>query len=437
MGCCRYHDLLAAGGDTAFTIDAPKITFGLGCLDEAGFRARALGMTRVALFTDPGVVSVGHVDVVVRALKGAGVDVAIFDECSVEPTDVSFKEAARFAADGAFDGYFSVGGGSVIDTCKAANLFATHPADDFLDYVNAPIGGGKPVPGPLMPHIACPTTAGTGSEGTGIAIFDLLERHVKTGIASARIRPTEALVDARCALTLPRMVLACSAFDILCHALESYTARPYTRRPAAKDPTMRPASQGANPFSDMGCREALGLLGKFMVRGVDDAEDVDARSELMWAATLAGVAFGNSGVHAPHGMAYAVAGLVREFHPEDYPGAEPIVPHGMSVVLSAPAVFERTAPGDPERHLEAARLLGADTSDATPEDAGEVLSGRLSELMRACSMPNGLGGVGYTSEDVPKLVEGAYAQQRLLVNAPQEMTREVLAELFENSMTCW
>ena len=443
MGCCHYHTLFAEGGDTAFTIAPPTITFGQGCLAEIGARARALGMRRVALFTDPVLRHLVHVAIVERELKAAGIEVVLFAECHIEPSDVSFAEAARFARAGNFDGYVSVGGGSVIDTCKVANLYATHAPEGLdvesalLRWVNAPIGQGRAVPGPLAPHIACPTTAGTGSEGTGIAIFDLLALKVKTGIASPHLRPTEALVDPLTALTLPRLVTACGAFDILCHALESFTARPYTHRPRPEDPTKRPASQGANPWSDMGCREALRLLGQYMVRGVNDAADTDARAELMWAATLAGIAFGNSGVHAPHGMAYAVAGLVRDFMPADYPHHEPMVPHGMSVVLTASSVFRLTAKGDPARHLEAAALLGADLQGAGPEDAGEALAERLVALMRACGMPNGLSGVGYGPGDVPALVEGAFAQQRLLVNAPVPMTREVLAELFEGSMVCW
>ncbi len=436
MGCCRYHDLMAEGGDPSFTVDPPKITFGLGCLREAGPRARRLGMRRVALMTDAGLADSEFVGDVRSSLQRSGCEVAVYDACAIEPTDLSFLDAAAFARDGRFDGYVSVGGGSVMDTCKAANLYATHPAD-FLAYVNAPIGRGEPVPGPLRPHLACPTTAGTGSEGTGIAVFDLLERHVKTGIAHAALRPSEALVDPRCALTLPPMVTACGAFDVLCHALESYTARPYTRRPAPEDPTRRPASQGANPWSDMGCREALRLLGSFLVRGVADGDDVEARSELMWASTLAGIAFGNAGVHAPHGMAYAVAGMVRDYRAPDYPDALPIVPHGMSVVLTAPALFERTAPVDPGRHLEAAALLGADVGDAAPDEAGPILGTRLVELMRACKIPNGLSAVGYSARDIPALTQGAMAQQRLMVNAPVEMTASLVSEVFAASLTAW
>ncbi len=434
MGCCQHYEP-TEGGDTAFTVDPPVLTYGPGCAREAGDLALSMGMTRVALLTDAGVAALPPALAVSESLRAAGLDVVVYDEVTVEPTNVSFDDAARFARDGRFDGFVSVGGGSVIDTTKAANLYSSYPAE-LLAYVNAPLGEGRAVPGPLEPHLACPTTSGTGSEATGIAVFDLLTHEVKTGISAAPLRPTRALVDPEFTRSLPRTVLACGAFDILCHALESFTARPYTRRPAPARPSQRPASQGANPWSDMGCREALRLLGQFMVRGVDDADDSEARSQLMWAASLAGIAFGNSGVHAPHGMAYAVAGLVREFEVEHYP-PHPMVPHGMSVVLSAPAVFRLTASTSPERHLEAAALLGADVRGAGPGDGGEVLAGRIVELMRACSMPNGLAAVGYGEGDLEALTRGAHAQQRLLTNAPCEMPPSVLEQLFRDSMTYW
>jgi len=352
------------------------------------------------------------------------------------PTDVSFANGARFAQEVRPDGYVSLGGGSVIDTCKAANLYASYPAD-LLTYVNAPIGEGAPIPGPLRPHIACPTTAGTGSEVTGIAIFDLLSLSVKTGIASHALRPTEALIDPDCTASLPREVVAAAGLDVLSHALESYTARPYVLRPAPAHPGLRPMSQGANPWSDLGCSEALRLLGQYLERAVQDASDSEAREQMMWAATLAGVAFGNAGVHAPHGMAYAVAGLVRDFRPSGYPAHEPLVPHGMSVIVNAPAVFRFTAEVSPARHTEAARLLGADTRDADPDDAGEVLATEIIRIMRAVGMPNGLSGVGYTEEDIAALTEGTYPQQRLLQNAPREMSKPTLADLFRQAMRYW
>jgi hydroxyacid-oxoacid transhydrogenase len=435
MACCDYP-IPAEGCEGAFTVDASRVTFGRGCLAELGDRAGALGLRRVALFSDAGVAALPIFATARDSLVAAGLDVVAYTDVHVEPTDVSFQDAAHFAQECNPDGYVSLGGGSVIDTCKAANLYATHPAD-FLTYVNAPVGDNTPIPGPLKPHIACPTTAGTGSEVTGIAIFDLLSMSAKTGIASHALRPTEALVDPDCTATLPPEVVASAGLDVLSHALESYTARPYVRRRAPERPSLRPMSQGANPWSDLGCREALGVLGRHLERAVRDADDGEAREQMMWAATLAGIAFGNAGVHAPHGMAYAVAGLVRDFRPSGYPDNEPLVPHGMAVILNAPSSFRFTAEVSPERHLEGARLLGADTAGAGPTDAGEVLSGELVRIMRAVGMPNGLAGVGYTDDDVAALTEGAYPQQRLLQNAPRDMDKPVLAELFRQAMRYW
>jgi alcohol dehydrogenase class IV len=390
-------------------------------------------MKRVALFTDKRVGALECVADALASLRSAGMDVAIYDEAKVEPTDQSFLAASLFAAEGRFDGYVSVGGGSAIDTSKAANLYATHPAE-FLDYVNAPIGAGRPVPGALKPHIACPTTCGTGSECTGIAVFDLVSKQVKTGIASKRLKPSLALVDPTTTYSLPKNVVAASGFDVLSHALESYTARPYTLRKRA---AARPMSQGANPWSDVGCEAALKKLGTFLVRAVNDPADREARDGMMFAATLAGIAFGNSGVHVPHGMSYSVAGLVRDFRPEGYPQHEPMVPHGMSVIVNAPSVFRFTAEACPERHLEGAAWLGADARGASPKDAGEVLAGHLIKLMRSTGIPNGISGVGYGERDIDALSEGAFAQQRLLTNAPREIGRGQLEQLFRGAMRYW
>ena len=435
MACC-HTDLELEQGDTAFNVDTSAITFGDGCLSEAGDLARQLGMKRIALLTDAVLATSEHVAIVVASLQAAGVDVARYDDVQVEPTDESFQAATKFAADANVDGFISVGGGSVIDTTKAANLYSTHPAD-FLTYVNAPIGDGVAVPGPLKPHIACPTTSGTGSECTGIAVFDLLEMKAKTGIASKMIRPTRALIDPSVTATLPANVVAASAFDVLSHAWESYTARHYHVRPAPERPSLRPSSQGANPWSDLGCREALVLLGQFLERAVHDANDTEARHQVMWAATLAGIAFGNAGCHAPHGMSYSVAGMVKDFQPDGYPKIEPIVPHGMSVIVNSPSVFRRTSSLDPQRHREAAGWLGADISDVSDDDAGAALADQIIALMKATNMPNGLLGVGYEAADIDELVAGSLPQRRLLDNAPIEIDKVVLTELYEGALSYW
>jgi len=425
---------MACFHESAFSIEAPRIVFGRGALAELGDHARAFGLRRVALFTDARLAKGPHVKSALEALKG--LDVAVYDEVKVEPTDASFLAAARFAKEGRFDGYLSVGGGSVIDTAKAAALYAAHPAD-FLTYVNKPVGAGAPVPGPLPPHIACPTTCGTGAETTGIAVCDVLALHAKTGIASPRIRPALAVVDPDCCATLPSQVVAASGFDVLCHALESFTARPFTARDRPQPFSSRPMSQGHNPWSDLGSREALRLTGAFLVRAVRDPSDREARDQLSWAATLAGVAFGNAGVHLPHGMAYAVAGLVRDFRMAGYPAEEPMVPHGVSVVVNAPSVFRFTARASPERHLEAAQLLGAEVRGAAPSDAGEIVARTIEKAMQETAIPNGLAGVGYGDSDVPGLVKGTIVQQRLLANAPLPVGEPELADLFRAALRYW
>jgi hydroxyacid-oxoacid transhydrogenase len=430
MGCCHYVPI--DGQESAFAVDRNPITFGRGVLAEVGPWAKALGLSRVAVLTDPRVAELEPFGHALASLQAAGIDVALYDEVEVEPTDRSFGAATEFAVETKVDGFVSIGGGSVIDTTKAANLYATHPAE-LLTYVNPPVGEGRPVPGPLRPHIACPTTSGTGSECTGIAIFDLLSLKAKTGIAHRHLVPTRALIDPDTTETLPSPVAAASGFDVLSHALESLTARPFTAR-SKTDPLSRPMSQGANPWSDVGCREALRLCGRYLVRAVHDPSDGEARESMMWAATLAGIAFGNAGVHVPHGMSYAVAGLVESFSPDGYPKEEPIVPHGMSVIVNAPAVFRRIAASSPERHLEAAELLGADVRDAEP---GEAVSGRIAEMMKATGMPNGISGVGYDRSHVAPLTEGAIVQKRLLDNAPVPIDRELLAALFADALTCW
>jgi len=437
MACCHYA--LTPGNESVFSVDPSAIAFGPGVLGEAGEHLKALSCKRVALFTDATLVELEPVSTALKSIRAAGIDVEVYSEVHVEPTDASFRKAADFAKGGRFDGYVSVGGGSVIDTCKAALLYATYPAE-LRTYVNAPVGDGKPVPGALPSHLACPTTCGTGSECTGIAVFDDLSLKVKTGIASRRLRPTLALIDPTCTRTLPSQVVAASGFDVLCHALESYTARPYTARVRPEKPGLRPMSQGRNPWSDVGAVEALQLAGKYFVRAVRDSGDSEAREALSWAATLAGIAFGNAGVHLPHAMSYAVAGLVRDYRCRGYPQHEPMVPHGISVIVNAPSVFRATAPTSPERHLAAAVALGADPKEVGGVSAGlvgSILSHVVVDLMRAAEVPNGVGGVGYGEADLDALTRGAIVQKRLVDNAPMPVDEIVMRALFRGALSYW
>ena len=422
--------------ETAFTIDTSSIKYGPGVTREVGHDMRRLGARRVMVLTDAQLAQGEAVATAVAALKMAGIDAILFDQVRVEPTSGSFMQAIEFASSSKFDGYLAVGGGSVIDTAKAANLYATYPAD-LLAYVNTPIGRGEPVPGPLKPLIAVPTTAGTGSETTGVAIFDYTEMHAKTGIAHRALRPNLGILDPDNTRTMPKLVAASSGLDVLSHALESLTALPYGQRAAPAAPELRPAYQGANPISDIWCSKAIQMVAANIVRAIQDPDDVAARSQMLLAAAYAGIGFGNAGVHLPHGMSYPVSGMVRAYNPAGYPDDHPIIPHGMSVILNAPAVFRFTAPANPQRHLLGAQLMGVDIANVAEADAGEALASAIISLMQQTGVPNGLGAIGFTKADIPALVEGTLPQHRVTKLSPRPATAAHLQALFEDALRYW
>jgi len=421
----------------AFEMATSNIRFGVGATREVGMDLVDLGVRRALVVTDPNVARLAPVQTVLSSLEMAGVAAVVFDRVRVEPTDGSFRDAIQFAGSIVPDGIVAVGGGSVIDTAKAVNLYTTYPPADFLDYVNAPIGKAMPVPGPLKPLIAIPTTAGTGSETTGVSIFDFTELHAKTGIASRRLKPTLGVLDPENTRTMPRQVAVSSGLDILSHAVESFTALPYTSRPRPASPLLRPAYQGSNPISDIWALQALRIVARCLIPSVEDPDDDDARAQMILAASYAGVGFGNAGVHLPHGMSYAVSGQVKSFRTPGYPADHPLVPHGISVILNAPAVFRFTASANPARHLQAADALGADVSGAKEDDAGKILADRIVWFMERLGVPNGLRAVGYTSADIPDLVEGTLPQHRVTKLSPRPAGAEEFARLFEEALGAW
>lgn len=421
----------------AFEMAGSSIRFGWGATREVGMDLAEWKVRRVMVATDNVLRHLPPVAAVLQSLEESGIEFEMYDRVRVEPTDESCLEAVKFAREGGFDGFVAVGGGSTIDTAKMANLYSTYPPDDFLDYVNPPIGRGLPPPGPLKPLIALPTTAGTGSETTGVAIFDYGKLHAKTGVAHRRLKPTLGILDPENTSTLPPEVAACTGLDVLSHAIESYTALPYALRERPGRPGMRPAYQGSNPISDVWSLEALGLVAEYLVRAVQDPGDGEARAQMLLAASYAGVGFGNAGVHLPHGMSYPVSGMVRGYRPRGYTVDHPMIPHGMSVILNAPAVFRYTAPSCAGRHLKAAEALGADVARAIAEDAGKILADRVTNFMQRLKMPNGLHAVGYKSGDIAGLVQGTLPQHRVTKLSPRQAGEEDLARLFEDALEAW
>ncbi|HEY2931137.1 MAG TPA: hydroxyacid-oxoacid transhydrogenase [Acidobacteriota bacterium] len=420
----------------AFEMATSSIRFGPGVTREVGMEVKELGVRQVMVLTDPNLSRLPPVATVLQSLHEQQIHFSLFDRVRIEPTDESFQDAINFARQAEFDALIAVGGGSTLDTAKAANLYSTYPAD-FLDYVNPPIGRGLPIPGPLKPLIAIPTTAGTGSETTGVAIFDFKQMHAKTGIAHRRLKPTLALIDPENTRTQPPQVAAAAGLDVLSHALESYTAAPFHNRPYPERPVLRPAYQGSNPISDVWSLEALRLVSKYLIRAVENPSDDTARSNMLLAASFAGVGFGNAGVHLPHGMSYPVSGMVRNFHPPGYAVDHPMIPHGISVVLNAPAVFRFTAQANPERHLRVAEILGANVFGARPADAGKILADQIISVMQRLKVPRGLADLGYTRNDIPALVQGTLPQHRVTKLSPRPAGEEELARIFEEALSNW
>ncbi|MGP0028869.1 MAG: hydroxyacid-oxoacid transhydrogenase [Streptosporangiaceae bacterium] len=420
--------------ETIFTWGAPPLKFGAGAVDEIGFEMAQHGARRVLILTDPDVNALGIPARIAESLTRHGITSEIFDGVHVEPTDDSMDKAAGYARQqGPWDGFVAVGGGSAIDTAKAVNLLTTD-GGELMDYINAPIGAGRAPQQPLKPLIAVPTTAGTGSESTAMCVMDILSMRVKTGISHWRLRPTLAVIDPLVSLTLPPEVTASAGMDIVCHALESYTARYYTTFDR-KQPEQRVTYCGSNPISDLWSEKALGLIAASFRTAVHEGSNLEARSNMMLAATFAGMGFGNSGVPIPHANAYPIAGMVRDFRPHGYPQAEAMVPHGMSVSLTAPEAFRFGFPAAPERHLRAAAMLAPGQDKLN--DPGEQLPSAVVDLMRDIDIPNGIGAVGYTEADIPNLVPGTMKQQRLLATCPRPANEEDIAGIFARSIENW
>ena len=425
-----------ADPETVFTYGAPQLKFGPGAADEIGHDLAVLGARRVLVVTDPGVLATGAPERVADRISALGIVAVVHDSAHVEPTDASLEAAVeRARTDGPFDAYVAVGGGSSIDTAKAVDLLLSC-GGSLMDYVNPPVGAGRPPGAPLAPLVAVPTTTGTGAEGTTICVLDVLSLKVKTGISHARLRPTLAVVDPRLTMSQPAGVTACAGMDILCHALESWTARPYTSY-ERKQPGERVPYCGSNPISDLWAERSMTLLAKAFRNAVRDGDDESARADMALAATFAGLGFGNAGVHVPHANAYPIAGRVRDFRPADYPDEEPIVPHGMAVALTAPEAFRWTFDADPARHLAAARMLDPMADPASVRSPADLLPSVLVELMRDIGLPPGLRAVGYDEGDVDDLLEGALTQQRLLATSPKPVAADDLAEIFNRSLHLW
>ena len=405
---------------TTFDVDTARVVFGAGASAEVGEHLRLLSVTRALVVCDRFVTESDVGERLQASLRAAGIEPVVYDAIAGEPSETSIEAAVEVARDG-FDGFVGIGGGSALDTAKLCTLFATH-GGELLDWVNAPIGRGRPVPGPLAPLVALPTTSGTGSEVTTVAVVDFPRLGTKTGVSHRCLRPALAIVDPLLTMTCPPGVTAAVGVDALLHALEAYTVLSYDARPYVPL-AERPPYQGANPFSDVLAERAIELVGRHLRAAVADGNGLEARTAMALASTLAGVAFGGAGVHVPHALAYPIASVRHEWQPPGYGGAS-LVPHGFAVALTAPAVFRFIAEVVPERCAAAARLL----------DGGNDLAGAIERLLEDVAAPTSLGQIGYSEGDLAALVSGALDQRRLLVGAPREVGAPELEALVRESL---
>ncbi|KAL7530463.1 hypothetical protein ACHAXR_005215, partial [Thalassiosira sp. AJA248-18] len=469
--------------DPICELASSTLRYGPSSTSELGHDLAYMNAKRILLFVDPHIRTLAPFANVMSSIEQhapSGHQVDVYDKILVEPNNISFQHAIDYTSHqtlnhGPYDAVIALGGGSTIDTAKAANLYACYPPtnnNDFYTYVNPPLGLGLPVPGPLTPLIAIPTTAGTGSETTGVSIFDDVPTKSKTGIAHRHLKPSLGIVDPDNMKWLPKSVARYSGMDVLCHALESYTAVPYTLRPGGRpsSPIVRPAYQGSNPISDIWSLHALRECTKFLPRMVaDPCGDEEARSKMCLAASSAGMGFGNAGVHLCHGMSYAVASQVKGgYWTEGYPklaeggndNKHGLVSHGLSVTINAPSVFRFT--GEPghigglaeeysrDRHVECAMILAnarmqwhSDVATSAPppsehamrDQPGEALANELLELMHLLDIPIGIRSLGYDESDLEELAKGTLPQHRVTKLSPrQPVELEELMGLFRNAL---
>ena len=417
--------------ETIFGLDATQLKFGTNSLNELGWELSKYNSKKILLVVDPVLNDFDITQKILDQIKSSGAEVIIFDNISVEPTLKSFEVASQFALENSFDLIVAAGGGSTIDTAKVINLIKVC-GGTVMDYVNVPIGKGKKPTSQLLPLIAIPTTSGSGSEATTVAVLDIPELKLKTGISHRFLRPTLALVDSELSKTTPSGVTASAGLDVICHAIESFISKPYSKRKKPNSPDERPPYQGSNPVSDIWSMKAIEFGGKYLSRAVATGEDVEARGNMMLSATLAGIGFGSAGVHIPHACAYPIAGLKHSYQAKGYKNI--FIPHGISVIVTAPAVFRFTYDSDPSKHLKAAELLkGVPLDNPGPES----LPYELIKIMKEVAIPSGIKELGYTKEDIPEIITRAMKQQRLLSIAPKNVNENDLQNILTQSMENW
>jgi alcohol dehydrogenase class IV len=373
-----------------------KVRFGAGCTETMGEEATKIGAKRALMVTDPGVFQTGITDPVKENLTKAGIKVDVFSEAEPEPTYSKLNATAKKLGKNKYDLVVAIGGGSSIDTAKGLSILFAH------DGIGQDYGGTDKVPGPGIPVFACPTTAGTGSEVTNIAVFDDRERGFKEGIVSNYLLARIAFVDPTLTYGCPPKVTAASGMDALIHAIEGYTGNK------------------ATTFSDAMALEAMRLITGSLRRAVKNGADKEARNQMSEGALFGGMAFMNSGVTAVHALAFP---LGSQFH----------VPHGMANAVLLPYVMECNLSANLSRFATVARMLGVATEGLSDQEAAEQGLEAAKSLSADVGIPIHLRELGVPKEALEGLATATMNVTRLLANNPKPLTLDDVRKIWENA----
>ena len=371
----------------AFTFNtAGRIVWGAGASLELAEQCRGLGITRPLLVTDPGLMAIGLLEPVIAALRAESLEPVLYDQVREDPPEAVILEAVDTAKSAAIDGVLAVGGGSSMDVAKVVAVLMR--GGQALDEIY----GVDQVEGGRLPLVLVPTTAGTGSEVTPVAVVTTGET-TKAGISSPALLPDVAVLDADLTLGLPPRVTAMTGIDAMVHAIEAFTSK-----------------HRKNPLSDNLARQALALLSGNIRTAVHEGDNREARANMLLGAMLAGQAFANAPVAAVHALAYPLGG---HYH----------LPHGLTNSLVLPSVLRFNMPAAEPLYAELGAIVAGEASAA-------ALISALEAIIRDTGLPPTLSQAEVPEADLPMLAEDAMLQQRLLVNNPREVSREDALEIY-------
>ncbi|KTG11370.1 alcohol dehydrogenase [Haloprofundus marisrubri] len=420
--------------ETVWEVQMPAIRVGAGAASELSYQLNQIGAggdERGLIITDEDLVSLGHVDRVAEELEEDGFDVDVFDDVEREPSIGAVEQCISFVREemgqNGYDFYLGLGGGSSMDTAKATRAVVAN-GGELLDYVAAPTGAGEALTESGAPLVLLPTTAGTGSEISPVAILSVPEKNIKEGISSPHVRADAAVLDPTLTTTLPPDLTAKTAMDALGHAIEGYTTHRYDDLLRPEDPADRPVYAGRTGFTEMFSEKAIELLSSNVRRVVNNGDDIEAREAMLKGALFGAIAGLTAGASLAHAMAYPVGNNYHTYHGETIAALTPASTLGYNVA------------SDPPRFAEVAKMLGANTSGMGTREAAEKARDEFVSLQRDLNvLPSGLDELaGITADDVGELAESTVeSQQRLLRCNPRPVTKEDVEDVFLDALHNW